>query len=70
MVAKFNSKTHLQTCFRFFEPFGPRLTSKKSKYDRKKIIVHKNAISVSKNAEFYADLETVNKAAKRLLRKK
>jgi hypothetical protein len=27
MVAKFNSKAHLQnTFFRFFEPFRPRLT--------------------------------------------
>jgi hypothetical protein len=46
--------------FRFFEPFRPLLTSKfaKSANMIKKKFFCKNAILLSKNAEFYNDFES------------
>jgi hypothetical protein len=59
MVAKFNSKAHLQTRFFVFLSSFVRVG-----------LEGKNARWVSKNAEFDADLESVEKVAKRLMEKK
>jgi hypothetical protein len=64
VVAKFNFKTHLKNTF-FSHFFHPRLTSKNA--NLKQNICSKNAIWVSKNAEFYADFESVEKVAKGLM---
>jgi hypothetical protein len=61
MVAKFNSKTHLQKRFSFFQPSRPRLSSK---FVESAILKNKfkNAIWVSKKpAEFDADFESVKR---------
>jgi hypothetical protein len=60
MVAKLNSKTHLQKRFLvFFQPFRPRLSSK----------FEKMQCGNQKNAEFDSDFESVEKTAKNLMRK-
>jgi hypothetical protein len=68
MVATF----YLQnTIFHFFEPFRPLLTSKFAKNANMiGIFLRKKAIWVQKNAELYADFESVEKVSKKLLRKK
>jgi hypothetical protein len=63
MVAKYNSSTNSQkNVFRFFTPFRLRLTSKLAKNANMiKKFFYKNAIWISKNTEFYADFESVEK---------
>jgi hypothetical protein len=69
MIAKFAKHV-----FSFFEPLGPRLISnfaKSSNMIEKKIDFSKKCnMCIKKRRIFYADIETVKKAAKRLRRKK
>jgi hypothetical protein len=64
MGAKLKSKTHLQNTFlKIFEPFFACLASKFSKSANmtKKIFWCKKSKKISKNAEFHADFESVEK---------
>ncbi len=73
MGAKLKSKTHLlNTFFWFFEPFFARLASKfkKSTNMTKKNFFCKKSKKVSKNAEFHADFESVEKVVKKWTKKK
>jgi hypothetical protein len=58
--------------FRFFEPFPAHLQSKSKKSANKsyKNFFSKNSIWVSKNAEFHADFESVEKGLKEFTKKK
>jgi hypothetical protein len=67
MGAKLNSKTHLLNTFFDFEPVFARLTSK---FEKSTNMTLKNFFlekieKVSKNAEFHADFESVEKVVKK-----
>jgi hypothetical protein len=72
MGAKLKSKTHLlNTFFDFlsrFLLFGFKVW-KKYKYDQKKFFLKKSK-KVSKNAEFHADFESVEKVVRKCSKKK
>jgi hypothetical protein len=69
MGAKLKSKTHLQnTFFLFFEPFPAHLQSKfeKSTTMTSKKFFLKKSKKVPKNAEFHADVESVEKVVEKV----
>jgi hypothetical protein len=73
MGAKLKSKTHLQN--RFFDFLSRFLrvwlqSLKKYYYDLKKNFFLKKSKKVSKNAEFHADFESVEKVVKKCTKKK
>jgi hypothetical protein len=59
IVAKFNTKPHYNKSFSLFQPFCPRLPSnfvKSANMVKQKF--NKNAVWVSRNAEFDADFQS------------